>query len=180
MSQIPESFHSFETDAPFSHCCDCSKELIISAETYIVQKVFSGKECIMEFALCSGCKDNLDQQMSAKSKEALYDFLFDHAELVEPPADYSTDQALEQIDECLTCGKLRSECKEYSYSGLFIGSHLIPGPMPMMICDECQDDMSENLSESTKDVKNKFYEENFPGPPSEVDLPNYKGKPMFL
>jgi len=51
--------------------------------------------------------------------------------------------------------------------------------MPMMICDSCQEQIAENLSDETKDVKEKFYQENFPGPPSEVDLPQ-PGKPIFL
>lgn len=178
MDKIPECFHSLETDAPFTNCCDCGCELISSAQMYMVQKNFAGDECIMEFALCSPCKEKLDEQISGKSKEALFDFLFDNAEMVEAPADYTAEQSLEQIEECLTCGKERGKCKEYSYSGLFVGTHLIPGPMPMMICDDCQESISENLSEHTKDVKNKFYEENFPGPPSEVDLPT--GKPMFI
>ncbi len=146
----------------------------------MIQKIFSGKECIMEFALCSKCNDNLDQSISAPSKEDMYDFLFDNAKFEEPPADYTVEQSLEQIDECLTCGKLRSDCKEYSYSGLFIGSHMVPGPMPMMVCDDCQGSMAKNLSEHTKNVRNKFYQENFPNPPSEADLPSYKGKPIFM
>ena len=179
MNEIPEPFHSFETDAPFTECCDCGCELIKSAQMYMVQKNYSGNECVMEYALCSGCKDKLDEQMSDKSKEALFDFLFDHAEMVEAPDDYTTDDAMAQIEECLTCGKERSKCRGYSYSGLFVGTTLVPGPMPMMICDQCQEKVADDLSEQTKDVRDKFYEENFPGPPSEADLPT-KGKPMFI
>jgi len=179
MDKIPEQFHSFETDEPFSNCCDCGCELIQSAQMYMVQKNYEGTECIMEYALCNGCKEKLDEQISGKSKEALFDFLFDHAEMVDAPDDYTAEDSLKQIEECLTCGKERGKCKGYSYSGLFVGSILVPGPMPMMICDECQETIAENLSEHTKDVKDKFYEENFPGPPNEMDLPQ-RGKPMFI
>ena len=145
----------------------------------MVQKNFSGDECIMEFALCSKCKDGLDENISAESKEAMYDFLFDRTEMVEPPEGYTAGQALEQIEECLTCGKARSDSKEYTYAGLFVGSFLVPGPMPMMICDDCQEIISEGMSDHTKDIRDKFYQENFPGPPSEADLPT-RGKPVFL
>ena len=178
MDKIPEAFHSFETDSPFTNCCDCGCDLVTSGEMYMVQKNFSGTECMMEFALCSNCKEGLDEQISDESKEAMYDFLFDHAEMVEPPIGYTAEQALGQIEECLTCGKKRSDCGEYTYAGLFIGHYLIPGPMPMMICDDCQEIISEGMSDHTKDVRDKFYQENFPGPPSEVDLPTRK--PVFL
>ena len=178
MPDIPTEFHSFETDAAFNKCCDCNCELMESAQMYMIQKCFSNKECVMEFALCDKCKEKLDQQISGDSKEAMYDFLFDHAEMTEPPADYSHKDAMQQIEECLTCGRERGACDTYTYSGLFIGSHLIPGPLPMMVCDECQDKIAENMSDHTKDVKDKFYSENFPGPPSEIDLPT--NKPVFL
>ncbi len=179
LNSIPESFHSFESDGPFRHCCDCGCELVITGQMYMVQKNYEGDECVMEYALCNRCKENLDQQISDQSKEALYDFLFDNAELVEPPEDYTMEDALGQIEECLTCGKARSQCRSYSYSGLFIGSTLIPGPMPMMLCGSCQEQVADGLSDHTKDVRDKFYEENFPGPPSEVDLPT-RGKPILL
>lgn len=179
MSDFPDSFYSLETDAPFTHCCDCGCELLQSAQMYMVQKNFDRNECVMEYALCNGCKENLDKQISNKSKESLFDFLFDHAEMVEAPVDYTAEEALKQIEECLTCGKDRSSCSNYTYSGLFLGSILIPGPMPMMICGGCQEKIAEGLSEETKDVRDKFFEENFPGPPSEMDLPT-RGKPMII
>lgn len=178
MPKIPNEFHSLETDETFKNCCDCNCELLDSAQMYMVQKCFSKDECVMEFALCHNCKEKLDEQISGESKEAIYDFLFDHAEMVEPPEDYSFDDAMQQIQECLTCGKERKDCEGYTYSGLFVGTHLVPGPLPMMICDDCQSTMSENMSDHTKDVKDKFYADNFPGPPSEVDMPT--SKPVFF
>jgi len=175
---IPEEFHSFETDEPFTHCCDCDCELVSSGQMYMVQKTFDKSECVMEFALCTTCKGKLDEQLSEKSKEALFDFMHEHVEMVEAPADYGEEDAMKQIDECLACGAERSKCKGHSYSGLFLGSTLVPGPFPMMICGKCHELMSEGLSEHTKDVRDKFYEENFPGPPSELNLPN--GKPVLM
>ena len=178
MPEIPNEFHSLETDDEFKTCCDCGCELIDSAQMYMIQKSFSKDECVMEFALCHACKEKLDAQISDESKEAIYDFLFDHTEMANPSVNCSHEDSMKQIKECLTCGKARQACQSYTYSGLFLGKHLVTGPMPMMICDDCQGKMAEKMSEHTKDVKDKFYEENFPGPPSEVDLPT--SKPVFL
>jgi len=178
MANIPEEFHSLETGKAFEYCCDCGCELLDSAEMYMVQKCFANHECVMEFALCNKCKEILDGQISSESKEALYDFLFDNTDITENEEHKSQEESMQQIEKCLTCDKLKKDCSSYTYSGLFIGKHLIPGPLPMMICDDCQSAMSENMSDHTRDVKNKFYTENFPGPPSEVDLPN--SKPVFL
>ncbi len=175
---IPDTFHSFETSKEFSNCCDCGCELLVSAQMYMVQKSFSKDECVLEFALCNSCKDKLDQQISDQSKEAIYDFLFDYTELMEPQIQCSVEEAIQKIEVCIACNKRRQDCAGYTYSGLFVGNHLVPGPLPMMICDECQSVMAENISDHTRDVKDKFYAENFPGPPSEADLPSTK--PMFL
>jgi len=178
MAQIPKEFHSLETGTAFEHCCDCGCELLNSTEMYMVQKCFANHECVMEFALCHKCKEILDGRISSDSKEALYDFLFDNTDIAEKEEQQSPIESMQQIEECLTCSKQKKDCESFTYSGLFIGTHLIPGPLPMMICEDCQGVMSENMSDHTRDVKNKFYAENFPGPPSEVDLPN--SKPVFL
>jgi hypothetical protein len=175
MPNIPDKFHSLETDAEFKTCCDCGCELIDSAQMYMIQKSFSKDECVMEFALCFSCKEKLDGQISDESKEAIYDFLFDNTEMMEASGKYSHEEAMQKIEACLTCGKLR---EGYTYSGLFVGTHLVAGPLPIMICDQCQGTMAENMSDHTKDVRDKFYADNFPGPPSEIDLP--KSKPIFL
>jgi hypothetical protein len=176
---IPEKFHSFETSSAFNSCCDCGCELLVSAQTYMIQKSFSKGECVLEFALCYSCKEKLDQQISAESKEAIYDFLFDNSDVLkQSQGEYSFDEAMQQIEVCLTCNKERKDCEGYTYSGLFVGTQLVTGPLPMMICEECQGELAENLSDHTRNVKEKFYAENFPGPPSEADLP--ATKPIFL
>jgi len=178
MPQIPEAFHSLETDTPFKTCCDCGCELLDSAEMYMVQKSFAKAECVMEFALCDQCKKELDAQISDESKEALYDFLFDNSDVLKAEHEPDPSEVMQQIEQCLVCERKRSDCESYTYSGLFVGSHIVAGLLPMMICDHCQEAISENMSDHTRDVKDKFYRENFPGPPSEIDLPN--SKPIFL
>lgn len=175
---IPDKFYSSETEAKFTNCCDCGCELLTSGRMYMIQKSFSNGECVLEFALCDACKEKLDQQISKESREAIYDFLFDHTQVLEPQAECSIEEALEQIEICIACDKMLPDCAGFTYSGLFVGNHMVPGPLPMMICDECQVKMSENLSDHTRDVKDKFYAENFPGPPSEADLPS--SKPVFF
>lgn len=171
MPEIPKNFHSLETDQEFKTCCDCGTELINSAQMYMIQKSFAKNECVMEFALCNNCKEKLDEQISSQSKEAIYDFLFDNSSLLTTTENNTSPSPILQIETCCICAKDRQNCEGYTYSGLFIGTHLIPGPLPMMICDECQGDMHENMSDHTRDVKDKFYKEHFPGPPTEVDLP---------
>lgn len=175
---IPDKFHSFETDAAFTNCCDCGCELLISAQTYMIQKSYSKDECVMEFALCYACKEKLDQQISAESKEAIYDFLFDNSNILEQQGENTFEEAMQNTEKCITCGKVLQDCEGFTYSGLFVGNHIVTSPSPMLICDECQGALAENISDQTRDVKDKFYAEHFPGPPSEVDLPTKK--PMFF
>jgi len=174
-------FNSLETETPFTHCCSCHCEFATTEITYMVQKSYVGDECIFEYAICQNCREAISTEFSEKSREAMFDFFHDNADLDEKMRQVPYDATIkEHIQKCITCSTPRSKCKSYSYAGHFLDDFLLPGPFPIMICGTCEESLSNSLSKETRESWNRFIEENFPGPPSESKpIPNH-GKPILI
>lgn len=174
-------FESLETGKPFTNCCDCGCDLTNNYTSYTVQKSYVGNECIFEYAICSDCVESISEQFSEKSREAMFDFFHDRADFEEKLIRLGPDATIDDhIEKCFTCGTLREEATSYSYSGHFMGSILLPGIFPVMFCDKCEEELTECLSEKTREVWERFLQEHFPGPPADaLDKPR-TGKPILL
>ncbi|SHJ42535.1 hypothetical protein SAMN02745181_2029 [Rubritalea squalenifaciens DSM 18772] len=174
-------FNSLETGEAFDRCCDCGCDLSDDYVSYMVQKSYVGEECIFEYAICNDCREKVSEEFSEKSREAMFDFFHDRADIDEKMMRLGPEASIdEHIQTCLTCSSTREEVSSYSYAGLFLGTILLPGPFPVMICGKCEEELTECLSQETRDAWNRFLEENFPGPPADVlDKPR-TGKPILL
>ncbi len=69
--------------------------------------------------------------------------------------------------------------KEYQLIGQFSGPHMVLNTPPMAIGEEVMMEMSELLSEKTKDEMNGFREQ-FLGPPPEIEELFSKRKILLL
>ena len=63
---IPKAFHSLELDGPFQTCLQCGGDLL-TADRYMIERVFKGTEPIVEYAMCSYCVDDASSELSAES-----------------------------------------------------------------------------------------------------------------
>ena len=175
---MPKHFDSSETDSPFTHCSACGCELELET-AYIINKSYVNGECVFEMALCINCREELNSQLSQKSKEAVYDFIESNADFAAQKEqlgeDYTMDEAL---STCLTCGKDAKNEKNFSIGCMFSVGMVIPDTFPMLICGECEEKMNDVVSPETRSTWDRFIGENFPGPPSELSLP--KNKPMLI
>lgn len=142
---------------------------------HIINKSYVGDECVFEMAMCMGCREAMNAQLSEQSRVAMFDFMYDHADMEQREQDLGNDSETDDyLASCITCGTDASLLQSYSLGGMFAGSDLIKGPFPMLICGKCEENLSETISEETRDVWDKFIGEHFPGPPSEVKLPTHK------
>lgn len=172
-------FHSYETDEAFTECCDCGCNLH-DAGMYIINQSFAGEECVFEFAMCLDCREKLNNQLSENSRVAMFDFMHDNADMESRLEKLGHDSDTEQyIENCVTCGKARTDSKSYTIGAMFTGNHLIKGPFPLLICDDCESKMADTISDETRKFWDNYITENFPGPPSEIDLPT-KTKPILI
>lgn len=201
-SSIDREFYSDYTNRPFEVCVNCDCRLQEPPRHYHVQKNIVAGETVFEMAICADCAMSMTMEYSDESREALAGFLqekFDPDRFgeyvievqVEPGEDADEEAILVQLNgmqrrnpigtgECVFCGRLRSECHRYSISDSFMGLSATGslGPFaPCMICETCNSEISELISTKTRDLWDRFVEENFDGPPGiDIDEP----KPEML
>ena len=147
---------------------------------FVVNQSYAGDECIFELALCMDCREKMNAKLSEDSRVAMFDFMHDHIDMDARQEKLGTDSDTEDyISECITCHQPRSTMNHYTLGAMFTGSALIKGPFPMLMCGTCEEALSETLSDETRNMWDRFVEEHFPGPPSEVKLPT-GSKPVFI
>jgi hypothetical protein len=173
--EMPEGlFDSVETGEPFRECIHCHCDLAASGRLYLVSKEIVHGECVLEYAICEQCRDELSDELSEESKERIQQML---EEGVDWQARFERTMEASEIDPfietCIFCGAPRDEEKGYGLSGIFLGGQLFPGPLPAIICANCSERIQQLLSKKTRDFWDRFSEEHFPGPPADfVDLPS--------
>jgi hypothetical protein len=166
-------FDSVETGEPFRECIHCHCDLAESGRLYLVSKEIVRGECVLEYAICDECRDELSNELSEESRSRIMKLLeeeIDWQERFERTAGASEIGAW--IDSCIFCGAPRDDEKGYGLAGIFLAGHLLPGPLPQIVCSECAERLQQQLSKKTRDFWDRFSEEHFPGPPAELlDLP---------
>lgn len=180
---IPPDFQSVYLSGPFRRCIDCEAELLDAGDVYAVIKAFVGRETIFEMAICARCSARLAESYSAQSKAAFEAAIRAwRAPSAEPDAAPPDDGGivlgrLEQLERCSACDRPRAACRRYSIVGTFLGRALVsptrtPFRLPLLICDDCNGQMTANISQQTRDAWDRFVEEHFDGPPGiELDSP---------
>lgn len=147
---------------------------------YIINQSYVGDECVFEFAMCMDCREKMNEQLSEQSRVAMFDFIYDRADMESREAILGNDSETDSyIETCITCSKARAQSKSYTLGAMFAGNHLIKGPFPMLICGDCEAKMAETISDETRNFWDNFITEHFPGPPSEVTLPTGH-KPVLI
>jgi uncharacterized protein with PIN domain len=154
---IPSILHSFEHDGPFTHCISCNKELIKSGSSYLIEKVISRQEVLLEYAMCRDCMAPVREAFSEESTKAVQEFYRTRRKIVQDTS--KCNLCLQPIDE-LIAYKIIGEC---SGNQLFSLNH------PTLVCGMCQNELSQKISQRTKDNLEGFRDRIFPGPPEEAE-----------
>lgn len=165
--RIPDGFHSVETGQPFSHCCDCGHSLAELESGYFIQKVLNGGETIMEMAICADCHGRLQQSYSKESRERIWNFYLDRADLPERLKRFHALPPMPDfwMNNCLTCKTLRGRTQEYAIAAECVGEYLILGESPMMICYGCMEKIIDLMSEESLGIYDKWMDRVIPPAP---------------
>lgn len=152
---IPREFHSEYEERPFQNCSRCG-ELLSIFDNYQINKAYRNGECVFEYCFCSPCRDSLLEEFSEESKINM----LRHQE--------ENLREVHGTGECAFCGKSKVETpmKDYIITALCRETSLIDS---LMICEGCQLGMHELLSEKTRDVRRRFFEE-LPGVPPDWEV----------
>jgi hypothetical protein len=164
---------SEETGQAFSHCLCCQLPLVEIAEPWLVNKEFRRGECVMEYAICQPCRDQVTDQLSEESKESVRGFLEREIDWESRMQKFMLSHELtDRLAACVACGARREELDGYGISALFDSSgSLVTGPLPLLICQPCVGRMTESLSEASREVWRRFLADHFAGPPQDSGFP---------
>jgi hypothetical protein len=173
MRTMDEWLASEETGGAFSHCVRCRFPLIEIAQPWLVNKEIIGEECVLEYAICQPCRDEVTGQFSERSKESVRDFLEQEIDWDARIKEFMLSHELtERFGACIACRTPREALRGYGLSALFDpGGKLVEGPLPLLICLPCVGRMTASLSDSSRAVWKRFLMENFEGPPSDSGFP---------
>jgi len=157
-TDIPPEFHSEYEGRPFQSCTRCGEMLAEIAEGYQIFKLYRRGEPIYEYALCHPCHAGVVREFSAESRNRLEEF----------------HRARVSLNlgrwRCAVCGNTREEdpAMEFSVTGACQGRRLVHD---VMICGVCRHEMQALLSQHTREVWDRFVDENLPGVPAGVVVP---------
>jgi uncharacterized protein with PIN domain len=171
LHDLPELFHSEETDRPFSRCQDCGNDLDACEEGHLIQKVISGGETILEIALCVPCHEILMQSYSQESRERIWNYYLDHGNIGERLRKFfpiPVGNPEPWINHCITCNATRSYSHEYVIAAQVINGQLLYGETPLMICLGCMEKIVELLSEQSRETYDRWLDRVAPGSPESV------------
>ncbi len=167
LGPIPREMYSEYEERPFKTCTRCGETLVDFRDGYRVSKVYRGGEVLFEYALCAPCFLSILDESSDETKEALH--------------EYQKDRIRDTMgsEECVLCGKQQDETPngEYALVAACLGEQLLD---MNMVCGECVEIMNTLVSKKTRDVWDRFVQENFPGVPADLEpFPNQPAPAFF-
>lgn len=171
---IPPIFHSLEHEGPFRACTLCGCDLAESE--YFIERVFHHQEPIVEMAICSGCRDEQAQEISAESLVRIRTFLEgrlkkgDRMERLAALSDLSNLGPW--LDTCLISDLPAAESPYRSIFAACYGSELMLSTgLPFMVSGQVNEELNELLSEQTRRACDDFLGTHFGMPPEFCDSP---------
>lgn len=162
-------WNSSETGEGFTHCVRCKMPLVELGTTWLVNKDYHRGECVLEYAICQHCRDEVTERLSEQSKRAVRSFLESEIDWEERIAGFmSSEDPMDRLRTCVACSTPAAETDGYAISALFDeDGHLVTGPLPLLLCRACMNRVMAQVSEESKAVWNEFLESCFDGPPAD-------------
>jgi len=181
LADIPQEFHSDETEAPFTHCLMCGRSLLDYDGVYLVEKAyrtfpnFDAKDLIFEYAICQDCAEKMRASFSDESRQAIEQYFETRIDEDTRARQLLGDEDFDADASTATCaisGTPRAELNEYQLFGAFTGDQMIVYTTPMLLSGAVLDEVMTQLSKATRDELGGFMAEHLPQPPGlGKDLP---------
>lgn len=165
MPELEKWFESVETDAPFDTCKVCTHPLDFS-ESWVVNKHYHRDECVMEYAICEECRDEVSSAFSEESKAAIRAFLENEIDWEQRMLEWmALHDSAERLDRCVACLIPRVLTDGFAISAQFRqDGSLIEGALPLLMCSDCVAKITATLSPHSREVWRDFVARNFEGP----------------
>lgn len=172
---IPREFHSL-ADGPFQKCMLCEDDLSHPAKRYFVERIFRGKEPIVEYAMCLNCQESISSELSEDSQRNIQQFFerVDYNSRIERLRRHVDDEGIEAwIDTCVVTGKRREDCRGYQIVAICQGTELESAMAPLMLSDEAVEAVMKVISKQTRDRLDDFMGDHFGMPPEFCERPEF-------
>ena len=171
---IPESFHSTETEEPFSTCLACETSLLDGPTEYLIEKgyrryeAYDVQENVFEYAVCMDCHTEMRQSFSDASKQRCQAYLAEHIDLADRTGrllDAESPDPADWTRRCVVHGTPRDELEEYQVMAHCRGDEMLLTHLPLLMGGPAMDDLAELLSDETIDELGGFRDEHLGLPP---------------
>ncbi len=185
--EIPKSFYSDVNDLPFAECSMCGKNLLENNTSYVIEKAIKNykghdfSSTIYEVAICTDCHSNMQKAMSEESLLNLQNY---HNEILKSKGsqvitfDMRDFNINTWLSKCFFYDDEVNEMDEYQIVGQFRGNKLVLNTPPIIVGEKAMHEMSELLSEKTREDMNGFRDKLI-GPSPEIEELIY-GKKLLL
>jgi hypothetical protein len=166
MGSLEDWLVSEETGKPFHQCVSCRLPLHEIDAPWLVNKDYHRGECVLEYAICQPCRDQVTAEIDEPSKAAVRGFLENEIDWEARLAEFMTaHDPQERFASCIACRMPRGLMEGYGVSALFdSGGKPVMGPLPLLICRSCVSRMTEHLSDSARETWKRFLLNHFEAP----------------
>ena len=174
---IPQSFYSDETKAPFMKCLSCECNLLEKDTHYIIEKAikrykgYSSTDTIFEYAICLKCHDKFMSVYSQESRGKVQNYFIENAQFnfMRHHLIHKLEDGIFNIDDwishCIIKATPLNELTEYQIGAQCIGNKMAVLEMPFLIGNEAMDEIMQLLSNKTIGDMNRFIDDFFGLPP---------------
>lgn len=174
LAEIPGIFYSFHAKGPFSRCIECERDLLKDGCEYVIEKAvrnypgYQASDVIFDYAICMDCAMKMHNELSRESLETIQNFFVQHLNVEQRSRNIAqADGNIEElISRCMISEKAQSESAEYQIFAHCIGDKINMKNPPYMLSGEVLLQLSDLISEKTRDNLNGFFDKHFSPDPT--------------
>ena len=143
VSEVPTTFHRSLEGIPFDDCRVCSRLFPKLGIPYAINKQFKDGKLVSENAICQSCRDEKRASLSKESYATVMAF-------VESISERKVDAESDSLERCACCYKSKDELNDYTLLAVVEEEQLQAERPPILICDDCLDDIPLSKDSSTQ------------------------------
>ena len=173
-TEIPEIFHSFHNEGPFTRCIECDRNLLEDDCEYVIEKAirnypdYQTSDTIFDYAICMDCAEKIHQELSKESTQNIQKFFSERLDIGRRSQriEQANGNVGQLIANCMITDEPKNTSREYQVFAHCKGNRINMSNPPYMLSGEVLAELAELLSEKTRDDLNGFFNKHFSPDPS--------------
>jgi hypothetical protein len=171
--EMPRELHDAEGKL-FDACKQCGKNLLEPPASYTLEKVFKrypnteSPQILFEYAVCDDCAGEMRDEFSEESAANIQNYFAKHMANLDDLEERDLDA---RLHTCMIKNSSLADEQEYAVVARGHGNKMLLSHYPFAIGLTAMDEISELISEKTRDLLDDFVDRNFIGPPEFENSP---------